>query len=60
MSKLERGIKPKNKKVAEEWLDTLKENKKKGLIQGNRLEQFIEQLKAMIDSFLSKIKGLAR
>lgn len=60
MSKLERGIKPKNKKVAEEWLDTLKENKKKGLIQGNRLEQFMEQLKAMIDSFLSKIKGLAR
>lgn len=60
MSKLERGIKPKNKKIAEEWLDTLKENKKKVLIQGNRLEQFMEQLKAMIDSFLSKIKGLAR
>ncbi|RXF40213.1 hypothetical protein EG872_15595, partial [Enterococcus faecalis] len=60
MSRLESGLKPNNEKTARDWLEILEENKKKGLIQGNRLEQFMEQLKAMIDSFLNKMKEWTR
>lgn len=60
MSRLESGLKPNNEKTARDWLEILEENKKKGLIQGNRLEQFMEQLKVMIDSFLNKMKEWTR
>lgn len=60
MSKLEKGITPKNKETAEDWLAILNENKEKRLIQSNKLEKFIDQMKSMINSFLKKMRGVER
>lgn len=44
MNRLDEGIKPRNEKVAKNWLGILEENKNKKLINSDRLNQAIEQL----------------
>jgi len=60
MSKLEKGIAPKNKETADDWLAILNENKEKRLIQSNKLDKFIDQMKSIINSFLKKMRGIER
>lgn len=57
---LERGIKPKNKKNAENWLNVLNVNKEKELIKGERINNSIDQIKEFIQKFLTKVKDLIR
>lgn len=60
MSRLEDGITPKNKETTRSWLNILNENKEKNLISGERINKMMEQLKAVLQSLLSVVKGLVR
>src|SRR5699024_11262825 len=42
MNRLDEGIKPRNEKVAKNWLGILEENKNKKLINSDRLNQAME------------------
>ncbi len=58
IGRLEDGIKPRNKKVAENWLGILEENKEKKLITGERLNNAIQELKQILQKMLEKIKDI--
>lgn len=58
MNRLDEGIKPRNEKVAKNWLGILEENKNKKLINSDRLNQAIEQLQKIIQKMISKIKDI--
>jgi len=60
MNRLDRGIKPKNKDTAKNWHDILDENKKRNLINNERIKKHIEQLKQAIQKFVNLTKGLFR
>lgn len=55
MFNLENGYNPKNVQEGEEWLSVLQENKKSKTIPLNRLEGFLERLKAFLDKTLGKV-----
>lgn len=59
MDRLDKGIKPRNEKVAKNWLSILEENKDKNLISGERIRQSIEQLKVVLQKLLTAFKGLS-
>src|SRR5690625_31989 len=58
MDRLDKGIKPRNEKVAKNWLGILEENKNKKLINSDRLNQAMEQLQKIIQKMISKIKDI--
>lgn len=51
---LENGHEPRNKNEAEHWFSILEENKEAQTIPINRLEGFLERLKAFLDRLLGK------
>lgn len=55
MFNLENGHNPKNGQEGEEWLSVLLENKKARTIPENRLEGFLEHLRAFLDKMLGKV-----
>src|SRR5699024_6917132 len=58
MDRLDKGIKPRNEKVAKNWMGILEENKNKKLINSDRLNQAMEQLQKIIQKMISKIKDI--
>lgn len=58
IDRLEKGYKPKNKKVADNWMGILEENKERKLINNQQLNQAIEKLKLIMQKILSKIKDI--
>lgn len=55
MFNLENGHNPKNGQEGEEWLSVLLENKKARTIPENRLDGFLEHLRAFLDKMLGKV-----
>src|SRR5699024_3009790 len=55
MDRLDKGIKPRNEKVAKNWLGILEENKNKKLINRVRLKHTKQQLQNIIHQMISKI-----